>query len=120
MKRFLVFVLLGPALAYVVFIIRNIAAGKIVGGLSGIIVGLPFAYLFGLPIVLLMWAEDAFLSDKISLRAKVVTSACTGYGAAVAMLLLTASAQLHLPEISTFGIVGAISAAVCSWLAGRD
>jgi hypothetical protein len=31
---------------------------------------------FGLPIVLVMWVEDWFLSDKIGLGMKVATSAC--------------------------------------------
>jgi hypothetical protein len=45
---------------------------------------------FGLPIVLVMWVEDWFLSDKIGLGMKVATSACVGYVASIAMLLLQA------------------------------
>jgi hypothetical protein len=78
-----------------------------------------FAYLFGLPIVLVMWVEDWFLSDKIGLGMKVATSACVGYLASIAMLLLTSALHLHLPQILSFGIVGAIPAAAGSWLAGR-
>jgi hypothetical protein len=118
MKRFLIFVLLGPLLGYVTFLIRNIYAGKIVDGEMGALVGLPFAYLFALPVVLVMWIEDHFLSSKIGLRWKVVTSACVGYAAAIAMLLITSALQLPLPEILSFGITGAVSAAVCSWLSG--
>ncbi len=70
-------------------------------------------------IVLVMWVEDWFLSDKIGLGMKVATSACVGYLASVAMLLLTSALHLQLPQILSFGIVGAILAAVCSWLAGR-
>ena len=40
---------------YLVFLLRNLSAGKIVGGFMGSVFGLPFAYLFGLPIVLVMW-----------------------------------------------------------------
>jgi hypothetical protein len=40
-----------------------------------IIIGMPFVYLFGLPIVLVMWVEDRFLSDKIGLGMK-----CAGDG----------------------------------------
>jgi hypothetical protein len=86
--------------------------------LHGFVFGLPFGYLFGLPIVLVMWVEDWFLSDKIGLRMKVATSACVGYVASIAMLLLTSALHLQLPQILSFGIVGAIPAAVCSWLAG--
>src|SRR6266436_147434 len=41
-----------------------------------------------------------------------------GYVASIAMLLLTSALHLQLPQIPSFGIVGAIPAAVCSWLAG--
>jgi hypothetical protein len=117
MKRFLIFILLGPLLGYLVFVLRNASAGKMVGGFMGFVFGVPIAYLFGLPIVLIMWVEDWFLFDKIGLGIKLATSACVGYLASIAMLLLTSALHLHLPEILTFGIVGAIPAAVCSWLA---
>jgi hypothetical protein len=65
-----------------------------------------------------MWVEDWLLSDKIGLGMKVATLACVGYIASIAMLLLTSALQLQLPQILSFGIVGAIPAAVCSWLAG--
>ena len=79
MKRFLIFLLLGPLLGLLVFMLRNAFAGKIVGGFMGFVFGLPFGYLFGLPIVLVMWVEDWFLSDKIGPGMKVATSACVGY-----------------------------------------
>jgi hypothetical protein len=41
-----------------------------------------------------------------------------GYVASIAMLLLTSTLHLQLSQILSFGIVGAIPAAVCSWLAG--
>ena len=116
MKRFLIFLLLGPLLGFLVFLLRNAFAGKTVGGFMGFVFALPFGYLFGLPTVL--WVEDWFLSDKIGLGMKVATSACVGYIASIAMLLLTSALQLQLPQILSFGIVGAIPAAVCSWLAG--
>ncbi len=89
-----------------------------VGGFMDFVLGLPFGYLFGLPIVLVMWLEDWFLSDKIGLGMKVATPACVGYVASIAMLLLTSALHLQLPQILGFGIVGAIPAAACSWLAG--
>ena len=111
MKRFLIFLLLGPLLGLLVFLLRNALAGKLVGGFMGFVFGLPFGYL---PIVLVMWVEDWFLSDKIGLGMKVATSACVGYVASIAMLLLTSALHLQLPQILSFGIVGAIPAAVCS------
>ena len=80
--------------------------------------GLPFAYLFGLLVVLIMWAEDWRLADKISLPVKVATSACVGYVAVIAILLIAPTRHLSLHECLTFGIIGAIPAAICSWLAG--
>jgi hypothetical protein len=118
MKRSLIFLLLGPFLGFTVFIVRDIAGGMIFGGPMGFLFGLPFAYLFGLPVVLIMWAEDWWLADKISLPVKIVTSACVGYVAIIAILLMAATRHLSLHECLTFGIVGAIPAAICSWLAG--
>jgi hypothetical protein len=45
MKRFLIFLLLGPMLGFLVFLLHNVFAGKIVGGFTGFVFGLPFAYL---------------------------------------------------------------------------
>jgi hypothetical protein len=119
MKRFLIFLLLGPLLGFLVFLLRDAAAGKIFGGFMGIIFGLPFAYLFGLPIVVVMWVEDWLLSDRIGLGMKIATSACVGYLGSIAMLLVTTARHIELPQILSFGLVGAIPAATCSWLAGR-
>ena len=116
MRRLLNFLLLGPVLGYVVFILRDIAGGRVFGGMIGLLFGLPFAYLFGLPIALLMWAEDALLWNKIGLWPKVLSSAITGYAASIGMLAALTTRQLSVREILTFGIVGAVPAAVCSLL----
>ena len=42
-----------------------------------------------------MWVEDWFLSDKIGLGMIVATSACVGYVASIAMLLLTSALHLN-------------------------
>jgi hypothetical protein len=65
MKRFLIFLLLGPLLGLLVFMLRNVFAGKLVGGFMGFVFGLPFGYLFGLPIVLVMWVETGFWPTKL-------------------------------------------------------
>ncbi len=75
MKRFLLFLLLGPAVGFAVFELREIASGRIIGGFPGFIMGLPFAYWFGLIPSLVMWLEDWFLEDKMQLWPKVLTSA---------------------------------------------
>ena len=117
MKRFLIFLLLGPALGFVVFMLRDVVGGKLFGGVTSFLFGLPFAYLFGLPIVLVIWAEDWWMWRRIPIWLKVLTSAVTGYAASIAMLVALTSRTLSVHEILTFGIVGAVPAAVCSLLA---
>lgn len=117
MRRFLVFLLLGPLIGFAVFAVRDILGGKIYGGPMGLLVGLPFAYAFGLPIVLVMWFEDWLLEGWMGLWPKLLTSAITGYVAAITLLVIATSRPLSMREIFTFGIVGAIPAVVCSWLA---
>jgi Family of unknown function (DUF5413) len=117
MKRFAIYVLLGPLFGFIVFVLRDVAGGKIYGGFPGVLFGLPFAYLFGVLPALVMWLEDWWLCERISLPAKVATSALTGYVAVIALLLLnTAAGQIKLPQIISFGLVGAIPAAICSLL----
>jgi len=117
MKRFAIFVLLGPLIGFIVFVLRDIAGGKIFGGFLGLLFGLPFAYLFGVLPALIMWLEDWWLCTRIPLPAKIATSAITGYVAVIALLWLnTAPGQVHTPQFLTFGLVGAIPAAICSAL----
>ena len=117
MKRFAIYVLLGPLIGFIVFVLRDIAGGKIFGGFPGLLIGLPFAYLFGIVPALVMWLEDWWLCERIPLPAKVATSALTGYVAVIALLWLnTAPGQVHTPQFLTFGLVGAVPAALCSLL----
>ncbi|UZE48751.1 DUF5413 family protein [Rhodopseudomonas sp. P2A-2r] len=117
MKRFVIFVLLGPVIGFIVFVLRDIAGGKIFGGFPGLLIGLPFAYLFGIVPALIMWLEDWWLCERIPLLAKVATSALNGYLAVIALLWLnTAPGQVHAPQFLTFGLVGAVPAAICSLL----
>ncbi len=118
MKRFLLFLLLGPAVGFATFEVRELLSGRVIGGFPGFIMGLPFAYWFGLIPSLVMWGEDWFLEDKMGLWPKVLTSAITGYIVSIAMLLIWTSVQIPLPQILTFGIVGASQGLVCSWLSG--
>ena len=118
MKRFLIFLLLGPAIGFTVFELRELASGKTIGGWIGFAMGLPFAYWFGLIPSLLMWLEDWFLEDKMGLWPKVVTSAVFGYAVSIAMMLIWTSVPIPLRQILTFGIVGAVQGAVCAWLSG--
>ena len=94
MRRFLVFLLLGPLIGFAVFAVRDILGGKIYGGPMGLLVGLPFAYVFGLPIVLVMWFEDWLLEGKMGLWPKLLTSAITGYAGVIALLVVATSRPL--------------------------
>jgi hypothetical protein len=118
MKRFLLFLLLGPAIGFAVFEIREVLSGRMIGGVLGFVMGLPIAYWFGLVPSLVMWGEDWFLEDKMGLWPKVLTSAVTGYAVTIAMLLIWTSVTIPVSQILTFGIVGAVQGAVCSWLSG--
>ena len=111
MKRFLIFLLLVPMLGFLVFLLHNVFAGKIVGGFTGFVFGLPFAYLLSCGL------RTGFVRQNWA-RNESRHICCEGYVASIAMLLLTSALQLQLPQILSFGIVGAIPAAVCSWLAG--
>ncbi len=84
MKRFLIFLLLGPLLGFAVFLVR----------------------------------DHQFLSGRLGPIWKIITSACVGYASSIAMLLMTSALHIALPQILTFGLAGAIPAAVCSWLSG--
>src|SRR5450631_3471573 len=86
MKRFLIFLLLGPLLGLLVFMLRNAFAGKIVGGFMASFLGCHLG------------TSSAFRLNRNAAA--------------------TSALHLQLPQILSFGIVGAIPAAVCSWLAG--
>ena len=120
MKRFLIFILVGPLVGFIVFILRDMAAGKVFGGVQGFLFGLPFAYLFGLFPALVLWLEDWWLEDKLSLWTKIGTSAVLGYVVSIAMLLTWTAVAIPTRQVLTFGIVGLVQAAVCSWLSGHE
>lgn len=118
MKRFLIFLLLGPAVAFAAFELRELLSGRVIGGPIGFLMGLPFAYWFALIPSLLMWLEDWFLEDKIGLWPKVLTSTLFGYVLSISMMLIWTAVSIPLPQVLTFGLVGAVQGALCSWLAG--
>jgi hypothetical protein len=118
MKRFLIFLLIGPIAGFAVFEVRELLLGRVIGGPIGFLMGLPFAYWFGLIPSLLMWLEDWFLEDKIGLWPKVLTSTLFGYLISMSMMLIWTAVPIPLTQILTFGIVGAVQGALCSWLSG--
>ncbi|MDB5617083.1 hypothetical protein [Tardiphaga sp.] len=118
MKRILIFLLLGPVVGFLVFLLLQVFAGKDVGGAQGFLLGLPFAFIFAVLPSLAMGFEDRWLEDKISLWPKVLATAAVGYGGSVAMMAVWTAMPITLPQLLMFGIVGAVQGAVCSWLAG--
>ncbi|KJC55930.1 hypothetical protein UP10_36705 [Bradyrhizobium sp. LTSPM299] len=116
MKRFLMFVVVGPAVGFAVSYALEATLGRN-GGTEGFILKLPLAYMFGLLPSLVMWLEDWLLFDKIRPWLKIVTSAVVGYAASIAMLLIWTPVPSSLRTVLIFGIVGAVQAAVSSWLA---
>ncbi len=118
MKRILIFLLLGPAVGYAVYLLWQISVGRSVGGVEGVLLGLPFAYIFGVLPTLAIGFGDRFLDDKISLWPKVIITTAVGYCASIAMMSVWTAVSIPLPQLLTFGVVGAVQGGVCSWLAG--
>ena len=116
MKRILIFLLLGPAVGYVVYLLWQLSVGRSIGGTEGVLLGLPFAYIFGVPTTLIIGFVDGLLNDRISLWPKVIVTTVVGYIACVAMMSLWTPIPIPLAQLLTFGSVGAVQAAVCSWL----
>jgi hypothetical protein len=65
-----------------------------------------------------MWVEDWFLSDKNGAKNESRHICVRGIRGLHRNAAATSALHLQLPQILSFGIVGAIPAAVCSWLAG--
>jgi|SRR4051794_102231 Family of unknown function (DUF5413) len=119
MKRFAIFMLVGPAAGFVVFLLRQWLAGKFAGWEAAAF-QLPIAYMFAFLPSLVMWFVDWLLFDKMHRWRRIVILALVGYAASIVMLLIWSPVQIHLPQLLIFGIVGAVQAALCSWLMGID
>jgi len=85
MKRFVIFMLVGPAVGYMVFLLRQLLSGK-GGGWEALTLGLPFAYLFAVLPSLAMWSWDSLLFNRMRIWPRIATSAIVGYAASIAML----------------------------------
>jgi len=115
MKRFVVFMLIGPAVGFVVFLLRQVLGGRFVGWEAAAF-ELPIAYLFAVLPSLMMWFADWLLYARLRPVPRIATLAVVGYAASIAMLLVWSPAELHLPQVLIFGIGGAVQAAVCACL----
>jgi hypothetical protein len=119
MKRFVIFMLIGPAVGFAVFLLRQWLAGKFTGWEAAAF-ELPIAYLFAFLPSLVMWFVDWLLFDRMRPWRRIATLASVGYAASIMMLLIWSPMWVHLPQLLIFGISGAAQAALCSWLVGVD
>lgn len=117
-KRILIFLLLGPLVGYAVYVLWQLSLGRNLGGVESVLLGLPFAYIFGVLPSLMMGFVDRFLGDRVSLWPRVLITAIVGYVASVAMMSVWAAIPMPVAQLLSFGSVGAAQGAVCSWLAG--
>jgi hypothetical protein len=119
MKRFAIFMLVGPAVGFPVVLLRQLLTGRFAGW-EAVAYQLPFAYVFAVLPSLVMLLVDWLLFERLRPWRRIVTLALVGYGASIVMLLIWSPYQVHLSQLLTFGIVGAAQAAVCSWLMSVD
>jgi hypothetical protein len=125
MKRLLTFGLLGPPIGALVlfFIVLPVGAwlgGKPHEGISPAYVGfviavifpVPFAYAFGIVPALLTALLD-WLLDRSGIRWRALW--CALFGTLVAIPAWKAP----MVDVALFALVGAVPAALCSWLTGR-
>ena len=119
MKRFAIFMLVGPAVGFPVVLLRQLLTGRFAGW-EAVAYQLPFAYLFAVLPSLVMLLADWLLFERLRPWQRIVTLALVGYGASIVMLLIWSPYQIHLSRLLTFGIAGAVQAAICSWLMSVD
>lgn len=119
MKRFAIFMLVGPAAGFPIVLLRQLLTGRFAGW-EAVAYQLPFAYLFAVLPSLVMLLVDWLLFERLSAWRRIATLALVGYGASIVMLLMWSPNQLHLTQLLTFGIAGAAQAAICSWLMSLD
>ncbi len=119
MKRFVIFMLVGPAVGFPLVLLRQLLTGRFAGW-EAVAYQLPFAYVFAVLPSLVMLLVDWLLFDRLRPWQRIVTLALVGYGASIVMLLIWSPYQIHLPQLLSFGIAGAAQAAICAWLMSVD
>ena len=125
MKRLLIFALLGPPLGvatglWVILPVFSWAVGDPVQFDYHQLILLPLGYLSGVPPALLAGLLDGFLAKR-NIRRRVLWVALGGFLLSFLPLASSfAAGFIHGPFILIFGFVGAVPAAVCSWLSGNN
>jgi hypothetical protein len=129
-KRFLVFAVLGPPLGHLTALwgilpIFNAMVGNwrtydywLLVDYHQVVV-LPVAYMVGLLPACLVGLFDVFLAKRGS-RRPVLWCTLLGFGVSFLPLLpALAMAFIHGPFVLIFGLLGAVPAGVCAWLAEK-
>ena len=112
MKRILIFGLLGPFLSLMVLCAPT--AIKSFSALPHVFLTmLPFAYTFGLGLMAIAGVADWLLAGRKWLR--IAASAAAAYVAVIVFQYMTGPLVML-----SLGLVGAIPAAVCSWLSSNQ
>jgi hypothetical protein len=116
MKRFLIFVLLFPVIATASFFaVLYIVSGAVPDSLFGV----AFIYLISIGPALLVALVDWFIAATLNVIPGFIATALFGYGASVLSALMAWDRGLD-KEMLALGLVGAIPAAVCSWLSANQ
>ena len=116
MKRFLIFIFLFPGIATVVlFAFISIGVGALPDNPQAIFV-VGWGYVVGVVPALVCAVVDLLLG-KTRIPA-VIGTTLVGYGIAI-LAGLTIFDWGLIERILAFGLLGAIPAAVCSWLSGK-
>ncbi|KYK44589.1 DUF5413 family protein [Bradyrhizobium sp. 191] len=118
MKRFSIFLIVGPILGYVVTLIMSDGL-KGIGVIFGVgfLFFLPFAFIFGLVPAFIAALADLVLerSGVMSVR-RWFTTGVIGYLATYILLLNNYFAAHPLSFNYGMGLTGAVAAVACSWL----
>ena len=121
MKRFSIFLIVGPILGYVVLLIMSdgLKAIIVIFGV-GFLLLLPFAFIFGLVPALIAAVADLVLerSGVMSVR-RWFTTGVIGYLATYILILNNYFAESALSFTYGMGLTGAVAAVACSWLSER-
>jgi hypothetical protein len=108
MKRFLIFPVLFPPLALVVFTAPD--------GFKHLLDWMVMAYAIAvIPALLLAWVDWAFSAKPLRVMGTAVTAAL----AAVLIVLFLSGGSGELWPVLMVGLVGGVPAAVCSWLSDK-
>lgn len=118
MKRFSIFLIVGPILGYVVMLIMSdgLKGISVIFGV-GFLLFLPFAFIFGLgPALIAAVADLALERSGVVSVARWFATGLIGYLATYLLSLNSYFADHPLSFDYGMGLIGAVAAVACSWL----